>query len=72
MPRCTNCYTKWKISDIWKLGFSKDGRNCPACGKRQYISSESQRMMTIEFWSVLFILFLPFMIKLTDKDEPLW
>lgn len=29
-------------------------------------------MITIGFWSVLFILVLPFMVKLTDKDEPLW
>ncbi|TFD99494.1 hypothetical protein [Jeotgalibacillus salarius] len=72
MPRCTNCDTKWKLRNIWKLGFSKDGRHCPVCGKRQYISSESQRMMTIGFWSVLFILIFPFMIKLTDRDEPLW
>ncbi|WP_110926796.1 hypothetical protein [Bacillus massiliglaciei] len=71
MAQCTNCHYKWKVKEIWSLGFSKKGKSCPNCGVTQYISSESQRTLTIGYISLLFIVIFPFIIKLSNKDEPL-
>lgn len=38
MARCTNCHSKWKATDVWKLGLSKNGKDCPNCKTRQYVS----------------------------------
>lgn len=72
VPRCTNCNYKWKAKDIFLLGFSKNGKKCTNCGHKQYISAETQRWFTLGYLSLIFIPFLLFRIKLSDKDEPLW
>lgn len=72
MAHCTNCNYKWKTKEIWSLGFSKKGKNCPNCGNKQYISSKTQRIFTLGYLSLVFIVFFPFFIKLSDSDEPLW
>lgn len=72
MVACTNCQNKWTGRDLWKLGFSKEGKSCPHCGTTQYISAESQRMMSLGFISLVAILLFPFIIKLSGEKEPLW
>lgn len=72
MPRCTNCNYKWNAKDIIALGFSKKGKDCPNCGDRQYISAESQRLLTLGWLSLLFVPFIISKIKLSGKDESLW
>lgn len=72
MAQCTNCDYKWKAKEIWSLGFSKKGKDCPNCGVKQYISSKTQRTFTLGYLSLIFIVIFPFIIKLSDKDEPLW
>ncbi|MFD2210178.1 TIGR04104 family putative zinc finger protein [Virgibacillus halophilus] len=72
MPRCTNCNYKWKVKEVLSLGFSKNGKDCPNCGHRQYISPKTQRLFTLGYLSLIFVPFIIFRIKLSDKDEPLW
>ena len=72
MPSCTNCNYKWKTKDICLLGFSKEGKDCPNCGVKQYISSKTQRIFYLGYLSLIFIMIFPFIVKLSDKDEPLW
>ena len=72
MSQCTNCSYKWKVREILSLGFSKQGKNCPNCCCKQYISAETQRLFTFGYLSILFVPFLLFRIKLSDKDEPMW
>lgn len=72
MPRCTNCNYKWNLKDIIALGFTKKGKDCPNCGDRQYISAESQRLLTLGWLSLIFVPFIISKIKLSGKDEHLW
>lgn len=72
MARCTICDYKWKAKEVLSLGFSKNGKNCPKCGHKQYISAETQRMFTLGYLSLLLVPFFLYRIKLSDKDEPLW
>ncbi len=72
MARCTNCDYKWNVKEIWSLGWSKNGKACPNCGNRQYISGETQNMFTLGFISVAFIIIFPFFIKLSGKNEDLF
>ncbi|MFS0781057.1 hypothetical protein [Bacillus sp. 1P06AnD] len=72
MATCTHCTHKWKPKEIWALGFSKKGKCCPYCGTRQYISGGTQGLLTLGFISLLFILLFPFIIQLSEKEEPLW
>lgn len=72
MARCTNCNYKWKVKDILLLGFSKHGKRCQRCQHKQYISVETQRILTLGYLSLIFVPFLFFFIKLSDKDKPLW
>ncbi|MGM9922615.1 MAG: hypothetical protein ACI35R_00020 [Bacillus sp. (in: firmicutes)] len=74
MARCTNCNCKWKIKNMWLLGFSKKGRACPHCGTRQFASfKESNVLIGLGSLSgiiaILLIMFFPFFIKLSDKEE---
>lgn len=71
MARCTNCQEKWKIKEVIALGFSKRGRNCPSCGERQYISTETQKILTLGWLSLIFVPFLFSRIKLSNKEENL-
>lgn len=72
MAKCTKCNYKWKVKEIWSLGFSKKGKDCSNCGHKQYISAKTQRIFTLGYISLIFVPILPFFIKLSDKDEPLW
>lgn len=71
MSHCTNCHAKWKVKDVLALGFSKKGKACPSCRQKQTISAETQRMLTLGFWSLLIVPFLLFSIKFSDEDEPM-
>ena len=74
MTRCTNCKYKWKAKDVWKLGFSKNGKECPNCKARQYVSfKDGGFLMGLGYLSgavgLLLIILFPFYINLSDKDE---
>lgn len=76
MAHCTNCTYKWKAKDIWKLGLSKDGKKCPNCQTTQYVSfKDGGVLMGLGYLSgivgLLLIVFFPFYIKLSDKQESL-
>lgn len=72
MPRCTNCDYKWKAKDVLAIGFSKHGKSCSNCGKKQYISMETQKLLTLGWLSLIFVPFILFRIKLSDKEENLF
>lgn len=72
MSRCTNCNYKWKLAEILAVGFSNNGKNCSNCGKKQYISLKTQKLLTLGYISLIFIPLLLFKIKLSDKDERLF
>ncbi|MBP1970361.1 CXXC-20-CXXC protein [Virgibacillus natechei] len=72
MARCTNCNYKWEVKAILLIGFSKYGKNCPNCQHKQCISSVTQRILTLGYLSLIFVPFLLFFVKISDKDEPLW
>lgn len=74
MARCTNCNHKWKAKDIWKLGISKNGKECPTCKTQQYVSFQNGGLlMGLGYLSgvvgLLLIIFFPFYIKLSDTNE---
>lgn len=69
MARCTKCNHKWSLKNVMSLAFSKDGKECPACKEKQYISSTTQNIMSFAYWSVIIVILLPFIIKLSDKKE---
>ncbi|WP_233005383.1 TIGR04104 family putative zinc finger protein [Exiguobacterium aurantiacum] len=68
-PRCTNCHYKWRIKEVLALGFSPDGKDCPNCGQKQYISVETQSLLTLGYLSLVFVPFILLWIKLSDHDE---
>ena len=72
MTHCTNCNYKWKAKEVLMLGFSKNGKDCPNCGKKQYISLKTQKLLTLGYISFIFIPFLLFRIKLSDEEENLF
>ncbi len=72
MARCTYCNYKRKAKEVLALGFSNNGKNCPNCGERQCISIETQNWFTLGFLNLIFVPFLIFSIKLSDKDERLF
>lgn len=72
MTRCTNCQIKWKLKDVIKLSLSKDGRNCPQCGERQYVSKDAQNFMTLSWLSLLFLPLIIYRITLSSKKEHLF
>ena len=74
MAHCTNCNFKWKAKHIWKLGFSKDGKQCPNCQAQQFVSyKDGGFLMGLGYLSgivgLLLILFFPLYIRLSDKNE---
>lgn len=72
MARCANCNYKWNLKEVWSLGWSKNSKDCPNCGSRQYISGETLNMFTLGFLSMAFIIVFPFIIKLSDENEGLF
>lgn len=71
MVTCTKCRSKWSARDIWKLGWSKEGKRCSNCGERQYISRETQGMLTLGYLSVALLVVIPFVMKLSDTPSEL-
>lgn len=69
MVRCTNCQYKFKTKEVLAVGFAKHGKACPNCGTQQYISKDTQRYFSLGYVSLLFILILPFVIKLSDRES---
>ena len=74
MSRCTSCNYKWKAKDIWQLGISKNGKECPNCKTKQYVSfKDGGFLMGLGYLSgtvgLLLIIFFPFYIKLSNKNE---
>lgn len=67
MARCTNCRHKWTAREIWKLGWSKKGKRCSNCGEKQYLSKETQGLLTLGYLSVALLIIVPFKMKLSDK-----
>ena len=72
MVRCTNCDYKWKTKDVLAVGFAKHGKACPNCGEKQYISKDTQRYLSLGYISLLFVLIMPFVVKLSDREESVW
>lgn len=72
MPRCTNCQHKWKVKELLALGLSKNGKDCPNCKQKQYVSGETQKLFTLGWLSLLFIPIIVFQIKLSAKKENLF
>lgn len=72
MARCSNCKYKWKFKDVLSLGFSKSGKGCLNCGHTQYISARTQRLFTLGWLSLIFVPFIVFRIKLSNKEEGLF
>ena len=74
MARCTNCNYKWKTKDVWLLGFSKKGKDCPNCKTKQFISFKDRcPLIGLGYLSgtigILLIIFFPLFFKLSDRDE---
>ena len=69
MARCTKCNHKWSLKEVLLLPFSKDGRECSVCKQKQYISSTTQNIMSLSYWSVIIVILFPFIIKLSDKKD---
>lgn len=74
MASCTNCHSKWSTKDVWKLGFSKYGKQCANCHTKQYVSFKNGGfLMALGYVSgiigLLLIIFFPFYITLSDRDE---
>ena len=69
MARCTKCKYKWSVKDVMAVGFSKEGKECPNCNEKQYISSTTQNIMNLGYLSLIFVIIFPFLIKLSDKKE---
>ena len=72
MVCCTNCQYTFKTKEVLAVGFAKHGKACPNCGVKQYISKDSQHYLSLGYISLLFVLILPFVIKLSDKEEAIW
>ena len=60
MERCTNCTYKWKFKAGRAAGFSKDGKSCPNCVEKQYVSKTTQNIISLGSLSFLLVIILPF------------
>ncbi|MEY8348112.1 hypothetical protein AALF16_07295 [Bacillus cereus] len=67
MTRCTHCKEKWKAKDVWSLYFQNDGKDCPYCYEKQYLSSETFRFSS-EVLGLSFLFIFPFFVELSDKN----
>lgn len=50
-------------------GFSKDGKPCPNCGEKQYVSKTTQNIISLGSISFLLAIIFPFFIKLSSKKD---
>ncbi|PFH90726.1 hypothetical protein [Bacillus sp. AFS088145] len=74
MAHCNNCNYKWKAKDIWQLGFTKKGKECPNCRTKQFATfKDKEVILGLGYLSwifvILIIIFFPFVIKLSYKEE---
>ncbi|MDU9694031.1 hypothetical protein O0Q50_22880 [Priestia aryabhattai] len=69
MTKCSNCDSEWSLGDVWTVGFSTTGKECPNCRKKQYISAKTKKWLTLGWVSLAFVIIFPFIIKLSNKDE---
>lgn len=69
MARCANCSYKWKFKDVIAAGFSKDGKSCPNCVEKQYVSKTTQNIISLGSLSFLLAIIFPFLIKLSSKKD---
>jgi hypothetical protein len=74
MPCCNHCNYKWKAKDIWLLSLSKKGKECPNCKTRQFILlKRKEPLIGLGYLSgivaILFLVFFPFLARLSDNDE---
>lgn len=71
MARCTNCQYKFKTKELLAVSVAihGKGKTCPNCGAKQYMSQKSQFYLSLGNISLLFVLFLPFLIRLSDREE---
>ncbi|KEK26440.1 hypothetical protein [Bacillus gaemokensis] len=67
MARCTNCKTRWKAKDVWSLFFQHDGKDCPYCNQRQYISAKTCNSSG-DILGIPFLFLFPFLVELSDKS----
>lgn len=72
MVRCTNCDYKWKKKDVLVVVFATRGKTCPNCGKKQYLSKDTQHYLSLGYVSLFFLLIMPFVVKLSDREERIW
>ncbi|WP_203362996.1 TIGR04104 family putative zinc finger protein [Bacillus sp. REN10] len=74
MACCQSCQHKWKMREIWRVAFSKNGLACPYCGVKQYISAKTTNRLTLTYWSPVFLLILlfPSFVELSSEKEPYW
>lgn len=56
------------MREVWQLGWSKKGKRCANCDEMQYISRETQGIMTLGYLSILFVPIMPFIIKLSSQS----
>ncbi|WP_019413815.1 TIGR04104 family putative zinc finger protein [Paenisporosarcina sp. TG20] len=58
MPNCQSCGQEWSWGDTFKIGFKYDGKKCPKCGEKQYISKKSRNKTSmISLISIVIIFF---------------
>lgn len=71
MARCTNCQYKFSTKEVLAVSVAihGKGKTCPNCGVIQYMSRKSQFYLSLGNISLLFVLFLPFLIRLSDREE---
>lgn len=69
MARCTNCQYKFSTKEVLAVSVAIHGKACPNCGVKQYMSRKSQFYLSLGNISLLFVLFLPFLIRLSDREE---
>ncbi|WP_215084472.1 hypothetical protein [Exiguobacterium sp. s78] len=71
MARCTNCQYKFSTKEVLAVSVAihGEGKTCPNCGVKQYMSRKSQFYLLLGNISLLFVLFLPFLIRLSGREE---
>ena len=77
VARCTNCNYKWRIKDVWLLGFTRKGEGCPSCNTRQLLSFKDKGLLVgLGYLSgtiaLCMIRIFPFLLKLSDQDETIF
>lgn len=71
MARCMNCQYEFNTKELLAVSVAIHGKGkpCPNCGVNQYMSQKSQFYLSLGNISLLFVLFLPFLIRLSDQEE---